>query len=106
MKKEVYLHAKTFLRASDMKNYKRYEEDFLVNAKEDGVTEREVKGWIYETHCRYASMSFSPNQPIPVKKTRPQKGVERYTTEVNHGTLETTIVRLEKTIEEPQSTLF
>ena len=103
--KEIWLRSQTVFRAADGKIHTRDTEDYLVNPEEDGVTAKEIKGWIYDIHCRLAASAFYRGESIPVKRTRPQKDVERYTTELRNGTLETSIVRLEKSVAESQQTL-
>ena len=109
MAKETYLIYQTTLHV-DGAIYVKEQGDYEVTTHEDGITETEIKGWIRHDHIRYAASLFLPSERIPVKRTRPKKGIDRLTTNFERGQrkgrLETNIVKIEKEVAEPQLTFL
>ena len=82
-----------------------------LQPNEPPLTRGEVMGWIREAHVSIASYGYYYNEPVPVQKKRPQKGVERFISPMpNRGYLkgrtETTIIEKVVEVENPQQTLF
>ena len=107
---ETYLTYEIVYKPDNADVLRRARGDYLVQPEVDGVGLAEIKGWIKEDHVRHCSGYFLRSESIPLKTTRPQKNVERYTTQIKYGKhlgkMETSIVRVEKEIEEPQLSLF
>lgn len=99
MAKEIYLKYEIVLQSSTGKVHIKAKDDYQVTTHEDGITAKEIKGWIHDEHLRYANTGFNPTEKVSVKRSRPSKDVERYTSHLKRGTLQTSIVKIEKSEE-------
>ena len=112
MATETWLRAKTWWHPEgNLKAIKKADSDYQVTTEIDGIPISEIKGWIKDTHRRVVSGFYWYASEIPpTKRSRPRKDVERYTTKINigcwKGKVETTIVKTEKEIPDPQGRLF